>query len=87
MFFAATPTIPRSSVGVGYRVAGEDLLRESDVPCAVGSDACILAYKDWIQKVDYTLGYDPTTDGWAAKYPRSDILAMVSSLVSPTLLM
>ncbi len=36
---------------------------------AVGSNACITAYKDWIQNQDYSDGFDPTTDGWAAKYP------------------
>ena len=55
--------------GAPFGSAGEDLLRESDVPCAVGSDACIKAYQNWIQNQDYSDGFDPTTDGWAAKYP------------------
>lgn len=68
--------------GVGWASAGEDLLRESDTPCepngwqttAPGGELpdtdCVVAYyKSWVTTMDYTDGYDPLTDGWAAKYP------------------
>jgi prepilin-type N-terminal cleavage/methylation domain-containing protein/prepilin-type processing-associated H-X9-DG protein len=69
--------------GVGWQSAGEDLLRESDVPgCGVtqpttppggtlpDTDCIVAYYKMWITTEDYTDGYDPTdNNGWAHKYP------------------
>ncbi len=58
--------------GVDFGTAGEDFLRDgpgNDLDCAYGSDDCVVKMRDILQNQDFTDGFDPTVDGWAAKFP------------------